>query len=232
MVSVPQIIATNPNIALAKALRNNLKLSPLPIAPAFPAEQYSNSQGKPLFTGKNPSYLDSSGTPHIVAHKKYQKRLPTDTEIEQWWANPANGIGYLHTSAAFNLRTLDLDRKNFADDTDCGNAVAQILAAVPTAAVDQTQSGGFHVCLRFEEPPEFTNYGIGDVDHAGELLGPGRFVAIAPTPGYSRVQNGGFAPATVEELGIRSTKKKTKPMTPAPSAQIQPQASYGSVPLS
>jgi hypothetical protein len=215
-------------------------LSPLPIAPAQPADQFpqvgadgqprTDKDGNPLplFTGKNPSYLDKNGTPRIIRHKNYQDCLPTDEEMAEWWANPANGFGYLHTSLAPNLRTLDLDRKNFDSQSDCDAVMSSIASAFPEAWIDGTMRGGYHMAFAFEEPPSFTNFGMGDIAHVGELLGPGRFVAIAPTPGYSRIQDGGFAPTTVESLGIHPRKKAT-PTTPAPLSM--PQQSFGSIPL-
>ena len=215
-------------------------LSPLPIAPAQPADQFpqvgadgqprTDKDGNPLplFTGKNPSYLDKNGTPRIIRHKNYQDCLPTDEEMAEWWANPANGFGYLHTSLAPNLRTLDLDRKNFDSQSDCDAVMSSIASAFPEAWIDGTMRGGYHMAFAFEEPPSFTNFGMGDIAHVGELLGPGRFVAIAPTPGYSRIQDGKFSPATVESLGIHP-RKKTTPTTPAPLPLTQ--SSFGSIPL-
>jgi hypothetical protein len=50
---------------------------------------------KPLFTGKNPSYLDGQGIPHLVYHHRYQKTLPSERDLRQWFANPNNGVGSL-----------------------------------------------------------------------------------------------------------------------------------------
>ncbi|MGA1557576.1 MAG: DUF3987 domain-containing protein [bacterium] len=186
-----------------------LGLSPLPIAPA--------SDGP--FSGKNPSYVDPSGKATLVAHKPYQDRFPTDEELAEWFANPINGIGYLHTKMAPNLRTIDIDRKHFDSQAACDAVMTQILGAAPTAWVDQTPSGGYHVAVQMDA--EFTNFGFGDLPHVGELLGPGRFVAIAPTTGYSRVQDGGFVPADIDSLGIRPTKtKKTAGIPPLPSPSV------------
>jgi hypothetical protein len=79
----------------------------LPVAPAMAAEQYParekngeikrDKQGNPIpaFTGKNPSYLDRSGKPHLVNHRQYQSQLPSDRELREWFANPLNGVGTL-----------------------------------------------------------------------------------------------------------------------------------------
>ncbi|MFM6156202.1 MAG: hypothetical protein ACKPE3_24945, partial [Sphaerospermopsis kisseleviana] len=47
----------------------SLGLPPLPVAP----RQDDGSK----FSGKNPSYLDANGSPHILAHTKFQHTLPT-----------------------------------------------------------------------------------------------------------------------------------------------------------
>ncbi len=83
------------------------KLPALPVAPAqdpyrYPRIVAAKPQGgiydhvechwqdgqlrpKPLFTGKNSSYLDGQGIPHLVYHHRYQNRLPTQQELHQWF---------------------------------------------------------------------------------------------------------------------------------------------------
>ncbi|MFM6005927.1 MAG: hypothetical protein ACKPA7_19835, partial [Sphaerospermopsis kisseleviana] len=69
----------------------SLGLPPLPVAPR---------QGDgAIFTGKNPSYLDANGSPHILAHTKYQKILPSQSELDLWFSHPLTGIGTLGTDA-------------------------------------------------------------------------------------------------------------------------------------
>ena len=63
----------------------------------------------PLFTGKNPSYLDSNGKPHLVNHRQYQNRLPSKKELKAWFANRSNGIGTL--GGWHNTVWLDFDVK-------------------------------------------------------------------------------------------------------------------------
>ena len=71
-----------------------------------------NHKPIPVYTGKNPSYLDSNGQPHLLNHRRYQKQLPSQTELKHWFANPANGVG---TLGGWNDAVwLDFDVKNFA----------------------------------------------------------------------------------------------------------------------
>ncbi len=66
---------------------------------------------KALFTGKNPSYLDKSGTPRLIKHQEYHDKLPTNKELQEWFANPANGIGTL--GGWRNTVWVDFDVKQF-----------------------------------------------------------------------------------------------------------------------
>jgi hypothetical protein len=138
--------------ALKKTLDwlKNLGLPPLPVASAQDPEKYPklNSKGeieyekdgvtpKRLFTGKNPSYLDSNGTPHLICHSRYQKRLPTDKELELWFTHPENGIGTL--GGWNNTIWLDFDVKKFDNSQECENAAIEVANQIQT----QTESFAF-----------------------------------------------------------------------------------------
>jgi hypothetical protein len=79
----------------------------------------------PLYTGKNPSYLDRYGCPHLVNHRQYQNRLPYNRELELWFANPSNGVGTL--GGWNNTVWLDFDVKQFPSQQECDAAVLKIL---------------------------------------------------------------------------------------------------------
>ncbi|MBD2346836.1 hypothetical protein [Anabaena subtropica] len=80
---------------------------------------------KPLYTGKNPSYLDKHGIPHLIQHQKYQKTLPTQQEIYIWFAHPDNGVG---TLGGWNKTVwLDFDVKHFKSPQDCKDTVLKWL---------------------------------------------------------------------------------------------------------
>jgi hypothetical protein len=96
----------------------------LPVAPKQDSVKYPKKNSKheieyekdgvtpkPLFTGKNPSYLDERGVPHLVSHTKYQSKLPSKAELKIWFANPLNGIG---TLGGWNDAVwIDFDEKHF-----------------------------------------------------------------------------------------------------------------------
>jgi hypothetical protein len=149
-------------------------------------------QPLPLFTGKNPSYLDKDGTPHLLNHRQYQNRLPSHSERQAWFAHPANGIG---TLGGWNDTVwLDFDLKQFPSERECDAAVEAVLARIVAQSggsgqqtfIEQTHSGGWRVGIRVRQKPDFTNFAIAPGGtHAGEALFTGRFTVLAPTLGPS-----------------------------------------------
>ena len=172
--------------------------SPLPVAPA--QAEPLGKDGKPLFNGKNPSYLDASGKPHTIRHTQYRNTQPTADDLTKWFANPQNGVGTLAGQGGIDW--IDLDRKNFDSQTDCDNARAQILERCDRTYFETTRSGGAHIAVKLAEPKSFTNFEINS-KHAGEFLGEGRFVVLAPTAGYT-AQNGNEIASvqSAESLGL------------------------------
>jgi hypothetical protein len=184
-----------------------LERPPLPVAPAqdpylYPKEERGDAKKgifahcpltndlKPIiqFIGKNPSYLDANGIPHLVSHGKYQKRQPTKEELDTWFANPLNGVGTLGSPKDI---WLDFDVKNFTTALECkvhalavAKQIRESSGHVPT--VEETHSGGWRVFAGVETPPGFTNFAL-EVggNHVGEALGAGRFTVLAPTIGPS-----------------------------------------------
>ncbi|MFE4105973.1 hypothetical protein [Almyronema epifaneia] len=142
---------------------------------------------KPLFTGKNPSYLDSQGIPHLVYHHRYQKTLPSERDLRQWFANPLNGVGSLggHQRIAW----IDFDAKCFESSQVCDRAVPQWLDQHPLLQqtfTERTHSGGWRFAVKLQTPPTFTNFALEPGGaHVGEVLGTGRFTVLAPTIGPS-----------------------------------------------
>jgi hypothetical protein len=143
---------------------------------------------KPLFTGKNPSYLDAQGIPHLVYHHRYQKTLPSERDLRQWFANPNNGVGSLggHQRVAW----IDVDAKCFESPQACDATVTQWLDRHPKLQqtfTERTHSGGWRFAVKLQTPPTFTNFALGTrwCTHVGEVLGTGRFTVLAPTVGPS-----------------------------------------------
>jgi hypothetical protein len=233
---------------------STLGLPALPVAPAQDPHKYPkrNKKGeieyekdevtpKPLFTGKNPSYLDEYGTPHLINHKAFQKRLPADKELELWFANPLNGVG---TLGGWNDTIwLDFDVKQFDSPEECESAALELASQVRTQAgcepfLERSHSGGWRIGIRVKQKPDFTNFALAPGGkHVGEALGEGRFTVLAPTIGpsgnpYESINR--VAPPEVETLGSigiypTSTRSKTSVATKTPT--LPGTAVPGSIPL-
>lgn len=166
-------------------------LPPLPVAPAQDVNKYhrKNKDGSPklgkdgklipLYTGKNPSYLDKNGKPCPISHKIYQDRMPTQEELDLWFENPQNSVGGLGREG---FRYLDIDRKNFESQEACDQYFGQLLERKPElldGVIAQTQSGGYRIVFKCNGEPDFTNFcDKPGGKHLGELLPPGRFAVL------------------------------------------------------
>jgi hypothetical protein len=196
----------------------------------------------PLYTGKNPSYLDKDGVPHLVNHRQYQNRLPRKKELKTWFANPLNGIGTL--GGWHGTVWLDFDVKKFASQIECDEQASEIAAKVRDQAgsepfLERSHSGGWRIGVRVKQKPSFTNFALAPGGkHIGEALFEGRFTVLAPTIGpsgnpYESLNR--TAPPLIESLeciGIYSTKsareKHSQDLTP-PSFDFE--AIPGTIPL-
>jgi hypothetical protein len=181
---------------------------PLPVAPAFDPRQYpkvvspapasgsgnycslnADLQPIPLFTGKNPSYLDGQGRPHLVVHSNYQKRMPTPCELRSWFENPLTGVGTL--GGWNNTVWLDFDQKRFHAGTSIDDSVLRVVDLIRQRTgnepfLERTHSGGWRIGIALRNNPTFTNFAVSpDGSHVGEALFKGRFTVLAPTVGPS-----------------------------------------------
>jgi hypothetical protein len=211
---------------------------PLPVAPTFPAEEYpvkkdgklqldKDGNPKPAFTGKNPSYLDTKGIPHLINHKCYQNQCPTDVEVRSWFSSPSVGIGEL--CGFGGLYWVDWDTKHF-DSPEALEASftawQQRYPQLANAPVQRTHSGGFHLQIELATDPGFTNFALTPGGpHIGELLGEGRFCVLAPTIGPSgkayEVVVGGESPVIEDPIaiGIYASKKPPSKTQRTPTAK-------------
>jgi hypothetical protein len=224
MVSKP-ILSNKQTIARTVAWLRSHGLPALPVAPMQDAQQYpcrrngaiiyDGDQPKPAFTGKNPSYLDESGQPHLLSHRYYQDRLPTTRELQGWFANPANGV--MTMGGWGNIYWIDIDVKRYPSKARCDQAIERWLNLYPllkNTLIEQTHSGGWRFAVRCQTAPDFTNFRLGkSMRHVGEILGAGRVTVLAPTIGpsgspYVSIQR--CEPITVESMqsiGIKPIRK-------------------------
>ena len=132
--------------------------------------------------------------PAIGSWKNWQTRLPTEVEVRAWFSNAHDAICVVAGSVSGNLECLDFDNGGelfaaWIEKVDTG-LLAQLV-------IEQTPSGGYHVCYRCEEPVEGNlklARGIRDGKQKTliETRGEGGLFLCAPTEGYA-LQQGDFA---------------------------------------
>ena len=230
---------TTPKIDLAQRAEtiqwcSDNNMVPLPVAPRQDAKKYPvvkrskagdycplDIEGKygdpydpiPLFTGKNPSFIDGADNPKLIAHTKWRDKQPEQFTLDLWFNHPSTGVGVL--AGVGGVDWIDLDRKNFNTQEDCDNAAARILEHCDRTYYERTRSGGCHIAIKLEQAKDFTNYALEKGgEHVGEFLGHGRFCVLAPTPGYEALN--GREIATIdkaESLGIYPVRSEPTPPT-------------------
>jgi len=239
--------------AVSWLLRHNL--SPLPIAPKqdpfrfYKVVKGTNGGGDycpldklkpcPLLTGKNPSDLDKSGTPHLVRHTQYNTRHPNASELKEWFTNPLNGVATLGTES---VTWIDIDATKFKSLSECQNEFDKLLEREPKlkeAPIKKTQGGGYRIGIKPKNKLGYTNFSLyPNGGHVGELLGPGRVAVLAPTVGpsgglYEVIQHSDTFPVIdCEGLFFPYENNKATAVEALPKAQSTPLFSQSSVNLS
>ena len=132
--------------------------------------------------------------PAIGSWKNWQTRLPTEVEVRAWFSNPHDAVCVVAGAVSGNLECLDFDNGGelfaaWIEKVDTG-LLAQLV-------IEQTPSGGYHVCYRCEEPVEGNlklARGIRDGKQKTliETRGEGGIFLCASTEGYA-LQQGDFA---------------------------------------
>lgn len=136
----------------------------------------------------------ASKHPAIGSWKNWQTRLPTEVEVRAWFSNAHDAICVVAGSVSGSLECLDFDNGGelfaaWIEKVDTG-LLAQLV-------IEQTPSGGYHVCYRCESPVEGSlklARGIRDGRQKTliETRGEGGLFLCAPTEGYV-LQQGDFA---------------------------------------
>ena len=85
--------------------------------------------------------------PAIGSWKKYQNRLPTETEVNAWLANPQDGICIITGQVSGNLEIIDFDNGGELFDAWYSMIDADLRNRL---AIEQTPSGGWHAIYRCE----------------------------------------------------------------------------------
>lgn len=193
---------------------------PLPIAPYHDPHQYPklpiipNTEPLPRFTGKNPSYLNFNGYPSLIKHQDFQHRLPSSSEIKCWFCDPRTGIA---TMGGWNNTVwLDFDVHRFQSIEDCRTILEAYLEFAPCLKltfIEISQSQGWHIGVRCNPLPVFSNFAFQPESfQAGELIGEGKIIVLAPTQGkngqYQSIQR--VMPIQIESLDSISIFTRTQ----------------------
>ena len=131
--------------------------------------------------------------PAIGSWKNWQTRLPTEVEVRAWFSNPHDAICVVSGAVSGNLECLDFDNGGELFGAWMEKIDTSLLAQL---VIEQTPSGGYHVCYRCEDPVEGNlkiARGIRDGKQKTliETRGDGGLFLCAPTEGYA-LQQGDF----------------------------------------
>ena len=165
--------------------------------------------------------------PSIGSWKTWTKRLPTQIEVEAWFANAQDGICIVAGAVSGNLECMDFDNKGELFEAWMQKVDTALLAKL---VIEQSPSGGYHVMYRSTSQVEGNlklARGIrdGKLTTLIETRGEGGLFLCCPTEGYV-LQQGEFThiptiePVEREALlnAARSLDEQVRPLgQPAPS---------------
>lgn len=148
-----------------------------------------------------PVRTDGSKAPGLNDWKEFQKRLPNDTELRNWWANPERqGFGLIMGAVSGNAEMLEFE----------GRAVALLPQVIERARErniydtfirlwtgyrELTPSGGIHLVFRVGDGPALGNTKLARAANADVLIetrGEGGFTVTAPSNGTTHPSGGAW----------------------------------------
>lgn len=165
----------------------------LTVATVIPVElDLLNDKGKPVFTGKNPSFWRADGSPQVVSHGKPPAPAQVLDQIDA-----AEQIGKpigLAVLPGDTCTVIDFDPKDYPGGVDeCRADVNRLIIEHPElrcTRMERTPSGGVHIYLRVADwadfiKPDGKRYGqfttTPGASLRGELLAGTRVSVTAPT---------------------------------------------------
>lgn len=128
--------------------------------------------------------------PALPGWRAYQERLPTEKEVEAWFANNHAALCLVAGAASGNLECIDFDAGGECFGPWKNRVPPDLFGRL---VVERTPSGGFHAVYRAEEPVE-GNLKLATGERNGkrttlvETRGEGGLFLCAPSPGYHLVQ--------------------------------------------
>ena len=165
--------------------------------------------------------------PSVGSWKTWATRLPTQIEVEAWFANAQDGICVVAGAVSGNLECMDFDNHGELFEAWLEKVDTALLAKL---VIEQSPSGGYHVMYRSTSQVEGNlklARGVrdGKLTTLIETRGEGGLFLCCPTEGYV-LQQGEFAhiptiePVEREALlnAARSLDEQVRPVgQPAPS---------------
>ena len=128
--------------------------------------------------------------PAVGSWKAYQDRLPSDAEVEAWFANRQDAVCLVCGTISGNLEVIDFDNGGELFEQWKSQVPEQLFARM---VVERTPSGGYHVAYRCEEPIQGNmKLAMGKREDKVmtliETRGEGGLFLCAPSEGYELIQ--------------------------------------------
>lgn len=140
--------------------------------------------------------------------KGFQQAIAAESDIVRWFGNSNNQIAIVCGKVSGNLEVIDFDN-HFGDIEEIFNSWKQVVGdtmpeLLEKLVIEKSQSGGFHVFYRSEKIDgnhKLARRRISDakVDTIIETRGEGGYVLVAPSKGYTLVQNDFSQVPTISE---------------------------------
>jgi hypothetical protein len=128
-----------------------------------------------------------------VSWKPFQKRLPTENEVDAWFANNPPGLCLLTGTVSGNHEVIDFDQRGALFEAWYGKVHTAAPGLLERLVISKTQNDGRHVSYR-HQADSCGNLKLAQraadskVVTLIETRGEGGLYLCAPTPGYEVVQ--------------------------------------------
>ena len=167
--------------------------------------------------------------PAVGKWKTWQERLPTEIEVEAWFANKHDAVCIVCGEVSGNLEVIDFDNHGELFPKWKESIPGDLLAKL---VIEQTPSGGYHVAYRCKEPI-CCNIKLAQGERDGKMVtlietrGKGGLVLCAPTEGYE-LRQGDYDALPVLTMAERISlldaawkmNEKPEPGMPKPSEYV------------
>lgn len=118
----------------------------------------------------------------LIEWREYQKRLPTEEEINHWWSkNPQAGVGII-TGEVSGLTVVDIDTKD---------SIHMKRGDFPTTYTVRTPSGGWHLYYEYDGGVVKNTARAWDHLPGVDIRNDGGYVVAPPSDGYEVMKEGG-----------------------------------------